>query len=260
MLRLPGADCQCGCSAQRAPATSPHSRQGVRLRAWRAAAATPRAAAAPAAALRPRATHGSMYRASDAMDPSSAIARPTPAPGVRASATSSRCGSASGRQPLRRSRAISESLMRRSRQPWPYCGLLAFATGACATQSPTLGFMQLPQPGAGVVSIFYPSSDPETPPRRAVQAVVAAMDAVEGQWTPHSDLARARVGALGCMWTWRGAGAARIHGRHASARRRQLPRPIGARACELDQAADRSFSVHRCLSPGSEPLADYSAL
>ena len=28
---------------------------------------------------------------------------------------------------------------------------------------PTLGFMQLPQPGGGLVTVFYPSSDPETP-------------------------------------------------------------------------------------------------
>ncbi len=30
-------------------------------------------------------------------------------------------------------------------------------------QSPTLGFMQLPQPGGGLVTVFYPSSDPELP-------------------------------------------------------------------------------------------------
>jgi predicted dienelactone hydrolase len=38
------------------------------------------------------------------------------------------------------------------------------ATGhSVHAQSPTLGFMQLPQPGGGLVTVFYPSSDPETP-------------------------------------------------------------------------------------------------
>lgn len=39
--------------------------------------------------------------------------------------------------------------------------LLAFGQAAHA-ESPTLGFMQLPQPGGGLVTVFYPSSDPET--------------------------------------------------------------------------------------------------
>jgi predicted dienelactone hydrolase len=40
--------------------------------------------------------------------------------------------------------------------------LLAFGQTGQA-QTPTLGFMQLPQPGGGLVTVFYPSSDPEAP-------------------------------------------------------------------------------------------------
>ena len=42
--------------------------------------------------------------------------------------------------------------------------LCLLASGRPAqAQSPTLGFMQLPQPWGGLVTVFYPSSDPETP-------------------------------------------------------------------------------------------------
>jgi predicted dienelactone hydrolase len=43
-------------------------------------------------------------------------------------------------------------------------GLLLLVTGQSVyARSPTLGFMQLPQPGGGLVTIFYPSSDSEMP-------------------------------------------------------------------------------------------------
>ena len=52
--------------------------------------------------------------------------------------------------------------MRRS-IPWAiWLCLLGFGQPGHA-QSPSLGFMQLPQPGGGLVTVFYPSSDPETP-------------------------------------------------------------------------------------------------
>jgi len=43
------------------------------------------------------------------------------------------------------------------------CGFLLALGQYAHAQAPTLGFMQLPQPGVGLVTIFYPSSDPEMP-------------------------------------------------------------------------------------------------
>ena len=43
------------------------------------------------------------------------------------------------------------------------CVCLLAAGQSAHAQSPTLGFMQLPQPGGGLVTVFYPSSDPEMP-------------------------------------------------------------------------------------------------
>ncbi|VTU22958.1 putative dienelactone hydrolase [Variovorax sp. PBS-H4] len=47
--------------------------------------------------------------------------------------------------------------------PITLCVLLLAAGQSVRAQSPTLGFMQLPQPGGGLVTVFYPSSDPEIP-------------------------------------------------------------------------------------------------
>ena len=55
---------------------------------------------------------------------------------------------------------VWKALMQRSK-PLVIClYLLAFGQLGHA-QSPTLGFMQLPQPGGGLVTVFYPSSDAE---------------------------------------------------------------------------------------------------
>ena len=58
-------------------------------------------------------------------------------------------------------------------------GLCLLAFGALAhAQSPTLGFRQLPQPGGGLVTVFYPSSDPESP---SVQGPFRFSWAADGQ-------------------------------------------------------------------------------
>jgi hypothetical protein len=60
------------------------------------------------------------------------------------------------------STASVKAMLRRF-QPWVIClCLLAFGQSVPA-QSHTLGFMRLPQPGGGLVTVFYPSSDPEKP-------------------------------------------------------------------------------------------------
>ena len=45
--------------------------------------------------------------------------------------------------------------------PWVLCLYLLVFGPPGRAQSATLGFTQLPQPGGGVVTVFYPSSDPE---------------------------------------------------------------------------------------------------
>ena len=57
---------------------------------------------------------------------------------------------------------LTFSLIRRHAPLAVFLCLLASAHLSHA-QSPTLGFRQLPQPGGGLVTVFYPSSDPEAP-------------------------------------------------------------------------------------------------
>jgi predicted dienelactone hydrolase len=61
--------------------------------------------------------------------------------------------------------AVRKALARRSASWAVGACLLAFAQAGHA-QPATFGFMQLPQPGGGLVTVFYPSSDPETPSTR----------------------------------------------------------------------------------------------
>jgi predicted dienelactone hydrolase len=110
---------------------------------------------------------------------------------------------------VRRPALVWKALLRRGASLAVCALLLAFGpTAKAQAQPPSLGFMQLPQPGGGLVTVFYPSSDPETP---AVQGPFRLSWAADGRVQPgngrlvvishgsggspwvHVDLARALV-------------------------------------------------------------------
>jgi len=64
--------------------------------------------------------------------------------------------------------ADSWRALRRCCTPWALALWLLACWQTGHAQSPTLGFMQLPQGDGGIVTVFYPSSTPETAARQGV--------------------------------------------------------------------------------------------